>query len=93
MDSGLELATPSRIAAEPAPLTTIEWPRHGAKLQAEDGSVAYLVPGVIEAELGPWSRAWVILEYRGGRIATFAALGEMGTWAGATYAWPSEGQR
>jgi hypothetical protein len=74
------------VAMSPEPADAIAWPERGARIDVDGGAVL-LVPGVVEGELGPPARAWLLLEYRGDRLVTAAALTEWGALA-VRYRWP-----
>ena len=75
------------VSTRPAPGAEIAWGSLGARLDAGE-SVFVVVPGYAEGELGPRARAWFVLEYRRGRLASVAVRGEWG-WAGSRFEGPA----
>lgn len=81
----------SAVSSLPSARGGVRWPEFGARIEA-DGRVTLLVPGIVEAELGPRARAWFLLEYRDGRLTAAAARWEWG-WTGASYEWTDAEER
>lgn len=67
----------SRVSARAMKGDRITWPDAAASLEEKNGEVTWLIPGITLVGFATPVRAWVLFQYRSGRLAALLAVPEV----------------
>lgn len=67
----------SRVSARPLDTDRVTWPDAAASLEGKNGAVTWVVPGITLVGIATPIRAWVLLQYRSGKLAAILAVPEV----------------